>query len=299
MALFSRSTRALHGRRVLVTGAARGIGAALARRLTDRGARVGLLGLEPDELSKVASKCSGAPWAECDVSDRAQVDAGVASVVKELGGLDVVVANAGVAAQLPLVGGDPEVFERHLAVNVLGVYYTLRAAGPHVSHARGYALTISSLAAALHPPLLGAYSASKAAVEALSNSLRIELATSGARVGVGYFAELDTEMTRRGFGTEAASKIRKAGPFTKVAPLSIGIDALERGIARRSRRIVAPWWVEAVLPFRMPAQRIVEVIMREGVEEAVRIARRENAPLTTVQPLSAVEALAPKAAKAR
>ncbi len=286
MAIFSRSTDTLRDRRILVTGAARGIGAALARRLTEHGARVALLGLEQAELAKVAEECGGAPWAECDVSDRAQVDAGVARVVAELGGLDVVVANAGVAAQLPLVGGNPEVFERHLSVNVLGVYYTLRAAGPHVSHANGYALSISSLAAALHPPLLGAYSASKAAVEAMSNSLRIELAASGARVGVGYFAELDTDMTRRGFGTEAASKIRKAGPFTSVAPLSIGIDALERGIARRARRIVAPWWVEAVLPFRMPAQRVVEVLMRKGVEEALRVAREEDAPLTTVQPAS-------------
>ena len=300
MALFSRSSSSLRDRRVLVTGAARGIGAALARRLTRRGARVALLGLEPEELAKVAAECGNAPWAECDVSHREQVDESVASVVRELGGLDVVVANAGVAAQLPLIGGNPEVFERHLSVNVLGVYYTLRAAGPHVSHDRGYALTISSLAAALHPPLLGAYSASKAAVEALSNSFRIELSASGARVGVGYFAELDTEMTRRGFGTEAAAKLmRNAGPFSKVAPLEIGIAALERGIARRSRRIVAPWWVEAVLPFRMPAQRVVEAVMRKGVDEALQIARAENAPLTTVQPVTAARPLVSKAAKAR
>src|SRR5690606_16810040 len=82
-----------------------------------------------------------------------------------LGGLDVVVANAGVAAQLPLVGGDPEVFETTLRVNTAGVYYTLRAAGPHIGHPRGYALAISSLAAAVHAPLLGAYSEEMAAVE--------------------------------------------------------------------------------------------------------------------------------------
>lgn len=292
MAFSSRASRSLQGRRVLVTGAARGIGAALARRLTDRGARVALLGLERAELAKVAEDCNGAPWAECDVSDREQTEESVTTLVRELGGLDVVVANAGVAAQLPLIGGNPEVFERHLSVNVLGVYYTLRAAGPHVSHPEGYALTISSLAAAIHPPLLGAYSASKAAVEAMSNSLRIELAGSGARVGVGYFGELDTDMTRRGFGTEAASKIRKAGPFTKVAPLSVGIDALERGIARRARRIVAPWWVDAVLPFRMQAQRLVELFTRDGLDEALRIARKEDAPLTTAQPETKAKAKA-------
>ena len=282
MGIFSRPLR---GKRVLVTGAARGIGAALAARLHHRGAHVALMGLEADALAASAAKCGDAPWSECDVSDRGQVEASVASMVRELGGLDVVVANAGVAAQLPLLGGNPSVFERHLAVNVLGVYYTFRAAGPHVEHREGYALAVSSLAAALHPPLLGAYCASKAAVEAMSNSLRIELAPSGARVGVAYFAELDTDMTRRGFGTAAAAKIAKAGPFTSVAPLALGIDALERGIARRSRRIVAPWWVGALLPFRVPAQLAVERLMGgPNMVEALRVARDEDAPLTTSQP---------------
>lgn len=286
MTLSSRSRRSLEGRRVLVTGAARGIGAALARRLTARGARVALVGLEPRELERVAAECGGAPWAECDVSDREQVDATVEAMVRKLGGLDVVVANAGVASQLPLVGGNPEVFERHMSVNVLGVYYTLRAAGPHVSHPNGYALAVSSLAAAVHPPLLGAYCASKAAVEAMANCLRIELAATGARVGVAYFAELDTDMTKRGFGTKAAAKIHRDSVFTRVAPLSIGIDALERGIARRARRIVAPWWVAAILPVRMLMQRIVELGVGSGaaVQEALEIARAENAPLTTPQP---------------
>ena len=68
--------------------------------------------------------------------DREQVDQAVEDAVAALGGLDVVVANAGIAAQLPLVGGDPAVMERTIQVNVLGVYYTLRAAGPHISHTR-------------------------------------------------------------------------------------------------------------------------------------------------------------------
>src|SRR3954451_10173198 len=229
--MLTRKTPSLAGRRVLITRGARGIGAALARRLHERGARVALAGLEPELLEAVAASCGGAVWRSCDVADRAQVEAAVAAAVGALGGLDVVVANAGVAAQLPLVGGNPAVMERTLAVNVMGVYNTLRAAGPHVSHERGYAVAISSLAAALHPPLLGAYSASKAAVEALGNSLRSELRGSGAKVGVAYFAELDTDMTHRGFGTEAASKIA-ALKLSRITPLEVGIDALERGIAR-------------------------------------------------------------------
>jgi NAD(P)-dependent dehydrogenase (short-subunit alcohol dehydrogenase family) len=278
-------TSDLSGRRVLITGAARGIGAATARRLYERGARVVLAGIEPDALARTAAQCGDALAVVCDVRDREQVDAAVEGAVEHLRWLDVVVANAGVAAQLPLIGGDPEVFERTIEVNLLGVYYTLRAAGEHIAHERGYALAIASLAAAVHPPLLGAYSASKAGVEALADTLRIELAPSGARVGVGYFAELDTDMVRQGFGTAAAQRMADVRrPGMRVAPLEAGIDAIERGIARRSRRVVAPRWVAPVLQTRMLAQRVIELATRSSIEDVLEIARGEDVPLTTPQP---------------
>jgi NAD(P)-dependent dehydrogenase (short-subunit alcohol dehydrogenase family) len=277
----------LAGRRVLITGAARGIGAALAERLHQRGARVALAGLEPDALAAVADRCGDAPWAKCDVTAEDEVDAAVATAVAHLGGLDVVVANAGVAAQLPLIGGDPEIMRRTLDVNVMGAYLTLRAAGPHISHPAGYAVAIASLAAAVQPPLLGAYGASKAAVEALGNTFRAELRPSGARVGVAYFGELDTDMTSRGFGTEAARALMGQGPAAKVtgvAPLEVGVRALERGIAGRRRWIVAPAWVGAVLPVRMAAQVVVERATQRGLSKALAIARDERVDLTTPQP---------------
>jgi NAD(P)-dependent dehydrogenase (short-subunit alcohol dehydrogenase family) len=280
----ARSTSAsLAGRRVFITGAARGIGAALARRLHERGARVAIAGLEPELLAAVAADCGGAPWHDCDVTDRDAVEAAVASTVDSFGGLDVVVANAGVAAQLPLIGGNPDVMEHTVAVNLMGVYNTLRAAGPHISHEHGYALPVASLAAALHLPMLGAYSASKAGVEALGNTLRAEVKRSGAKVGVAYFAELDTDMTSRGFGTEAAKQV-PAAQRQRVAPLELGIDALERGIARRSRRVFAPRWVGPLLPVRMAVQPIIERVSQPGLAKALATAREEDAPLTTVQP---------------
>jgi NAD(P)-dependent dehydrogenase (short-subunit alcohol dehydrogenase family) len=277
-------TSTLAGRRVLITGAARGIGAGLAQRLHQRGARLALAGLEPDLLAQTAAKCGDAPWWQCDVTDRDQVEDAVAGAVDRLGGLDCVVANAGVAAQLPLVGGDPTVMERTIQVNVMGVYNTLRAAGAHVEHPGGYALVVSSAAAAVHLPLMGAYSASKAAVEALGNTLRIELAPSGARVGVAYFAELDTDMTRRGFGTKAAESLTGGGSLTPPAPLDVALDSLEQGIARHARRIYAPWWVAPLLPVRMAAQPVIELATRSRVAEALRIARTEQVELTTPQP---------------
>ena len=283
--MLRRETADLAGRRVLITGAARGIGAALAERLHERGARVAVVGLEDDLLAAVAERCGGAHWARCNVAEREQVESAVAGAVDALGGLDVVVANAGIAAQLPLVGGDPVLMERTIAVNVMGVYYTLRAAGPHISHERGYALAIASVGAVVHLPLMGAYSASKAAVEALGNTLRIELRSSGARVGVGYFAEIDTDMTSRGFGTEAARKLMAGvGPLQRVAPLPVAIDALERGIARRSRRVVAPRWAAPLLPLRMAVQSFVDIGAQRNLAASLEIARGEDAPLTTPQP---------------
>lgn len=283
--LTDRSLPELAGRRVLITGAARGLGAALAQRLASRGARVAVAGLEPELLEQVAGGCGG-PWWPCDVADRARVDEVVGAAASALGGLDVIVANAGIAAQLPIDGGDPSVFERTVQVNLLGTYYTLRAAAPHISHRGGYAVAVSSLAAAVHLPLLGAYSASKAATEALGNTLRIELRPSGARVGVAYFSELDTDMTSRGFGTEAAAAMKRgpAAAFLKVRPAELGISALERGIARRSKRIVAPGLMTPVLPLRMFAQPIVDLVSQSGLRSALDIARRERVELTTPQP---------------
>ena len=275
----------MNGKRVLITGAARGIGALLARRLHERGARVALLGLEPEQLREVAAACGDAPWFECDVANRDQVDAAVASAVGELGGVDVAIANAGIGAQMTLVDGDPAVWDATMAVNLAGTHNLVRAAGPHVSHPGGYFLLTASLAAGVHLPLMAAYCASKAAVESLGDSLRIELRPSGARVGVAYYAELDTDMTSRGFATKAAARMPIGGHGRlPVAPVAPAIDALEQGIAKRSRRIVSPSWVGVALTFRPLVQRLVELQVRRGIGKALDIARTEQPELTTRQP---------------
>jgi NAD(P)-dependent dehydrogenase (short-subunit alcohol dehydrogenase family) len=275
----------LEGRRVVITGAARGIGALLARRLHQRGARVALIGLEPDLLGAVAADCGDAPWFECDVADRHQVDAAVAEAVERLGGLDVAVGNAGIGGQHTLIDGDDSVWDATMAVNLTGTYNLVRAAGPHVAHPRGYFLLTASLAAAIHLPLMSAYCASKAAVESLGDSLRLELAPSGARVGVAYYSELDTDMTSRGFATKAAKRMPIGGQGRMaVAPVGPAITALERGISRRSRHVVSPRWVGAVLSLRVIAQRVVELETRRRLPRVLEIARSERPPLTTEQP---------------
>lgn len=91
-------------------------------------------------------------------------------------------------------------------------------------------------------------------------------------------------MTARGFGTEAAAKLTSGRPYMRVAPLDVGIDALERGIRRRSRRVVAPARYKALLPLRMAVQPILDRALQRGLGAALEIARREAAPLTTAQP---------------
>ncbi|WP_394837140.1 SDR family NAD(P)-dependent oxidoreductase [Pendulispora rubella] len=283
----SKIDRNLSGRRVLITGAARGIGAALAKRLHARGARVSLMGLEPERLAAVAEQCGGAPYRYCNVTDPRQVEEVIDAAARELGGLDVVVANAGVAAQMAMLGGDVEVMRRTIDVNVMGAFYTLRAAGPHVAHARGYALAVASAAAAIHLPLMGAYSASKVAVEALANTLRIEMKHTGAKVGVAYLSEIDTEMTSIGFGTQAAKRLTHdagLGALFSVAPLETAISAFERGIAERQRHIYAPSKVGFIVQFRMLAQAFVDRWPLPRLADALEIARAENARLTTPQP---------------
>ncbi len=281
----SRAEPELAGRRVLITGAARGIGSLLARRLHQRGARVALLGLEPELLEAVARECGDAPFYQCDVSVRERVEESVADAVARLGGLDVAVANAGIGAQMTLVDGDPAVWDATLAVNLGGTYNLVHAAAPHVAHPNGYFLLTASLAAAVHLPLMSAYCASKAAVESLGDSLRIELRPSAARVGVAYYSELQTDMTSRGFATKAAARTPLGGRARMpVHPVGPAIDALERGIRRRSRRIVSPPWVAVLLPRRMFAQRVIELVVARGLGETLEIARGERPPLTTSQP---------------
>ena len=238
------------GKTVLITGAARGIGAECARRLSARGARVALVGLEPDELARTAESCGpGALWVEADVRDTDALERAVAGTVEQLGGIDVVIANAGVGTVGMVRSMDPEAFERTIEINLLGVWRTVRACLPHVIERRGYLLPVASTGAAAHVPGMAAYSASKAGVEAFADSLRLELEHLGVDVGVAYFSWIATDMVagadEHPLGARMRAHVR--GPIAKTYPVSAAVDAVVRGIERRARWVVAPGWVRALL----------------------------------------------------
>ena len=284
----SRVQSSVDGKTVLVTGAARGIGAATARRLHAAGANVALVGLEPDELERLAGELGDRAAAfEADVTDLAALEATVAGIVERFGGVDVVIANAGVAPNGSVASVDPEVFDRTIEVNLLGVFRTVRAALPHVVAARGYVLIVSSASALVHTPLMAAYTASKAGVEAFGDALRGELAHTGTKVGVAYFSFIDTDMVRKSFDRPSSQRAREmGGPFSKVAPLSEAVDAIERGIVTRARHVYAPRSVRPMIWLRSLIQPLSELGLRRDKRfvETLRMAEAEESELTTAQP---------------
>jgi len=262
------STRPISGQVVLITGAARGIGAAAAKQLAAQGAKVALVGLEPDELAKVAAACGpDAAWFEADVTDTAAIETAVQGTVERFGGIDVVIANAGIGAGGSVRDIDPAAWERVIEVNLLGSWRTIRAALPHVIERRGYVLQIASVAALAHPPFMSAYCASKAGVEAFADCLRTEVAHLGIDVGVAYFSWIDTDMVRGADAHPGISGVRQKlgrGPLSKTYPLADVADAVARGIERRARHVMVPSSIRAMLLLRGP---LAGVLDRQGRRE--------------------------------
>lgn len=262
------------GQRVLITGAARGIGAGLAEKLAARGDKLALVGLEPDKLQAVAERCGeGTFVAECDVSDRDQVTAAIDGAAGALGGLDVVVANAGIATAGPMRLQAVRTWERVIEINLLGVMYTDRAALPHLERSRGYLLNIASAAAVAHGPGMSAYCAAKAGVEAMTNCLRVEEAPFGVGVGVAYFLFLDTDMVRdaeREMPQMDRARERLPRAFAKTYPLAPAVDEVVAAIADRRRRVAYPKWFLRLLPLRQAfASKVFEQQAAKGVPEAM------------------------------
>jgi NAD(P)-dependent dehydrogenase (short-subunit alcohol dehydrogenase family) len=162
---------------------------------------------------------------------------------------------------------------------------------------RGYLLNIASLAAVVHGALIGPYAAAKAGVEALSNSLRTELAPRGARVGCAYFGFIDTDLVRASYAQPAAELMNEKAPgfLRDPAPLSKAIDAIERGIERRSARVWHPRWLGAAIAVRGIAQPLLERRTLGDLPllgEAMRLADEPRAGMPEEDPLLGVSAQA-------
>jgi NAD(P)-dependent dehydrogenase (short-subunit alcohol dehydrogenase family) len=248
-----RSTTALRGKVVVITGAARGLGAGLAREAARRGATVALLGLEPDELARQAARCGpSAQWWEVDITDAAALARTAHAVADRFGRVDVLVSNAGIAAGGPLLVADPHAYERVIEVNLLGSVRTARAFLPFLLESRGYLLQVASLAAMLPAPLMSSYCASKSGVEAFAHCLRGETVHHGMKVGVAYLSWTDTDMVRGADAVPALAHLRQRlpWPFNLTFPVERIVADLADGLVRRSAHVYAPGWLRVLVPSR-------------------------------------------------
>ena len=276
----SRGWARLAGQTAVVTGAARGIGAALALRLAEAGAKVALVGLEDAELAAVAERCGQhAParaW-PADVTDRARMRAVAAEISDHFGAVDLVVGNAGIAIGGPFSAADPVAFDRVIGVNLLGSAETARAFLPALVASKGYYLQVASLAAITPAPLMAAYCASKAGAEAFAHVLRGEVAHLGVGVGVAYLTWTDTDMVRAADGDEVLREMRARLPWPArvTAPLAPAVEHLVTGIARRRAHIYAQPWLRALA--WLPRAAVPAAVGRRGPREVARLDTRLRA----------------------
>jgi NAD(P)-dependent dehydrogenase (short-subunit alcohol dehydrogenase family) len=287
------------GRVALVTGGGRGIGLDTARRLARRGMRVALVDIDGERVAREAEAIGPerAIGLAADVTDRGAVTEAVAATVERFGGLDVLVANAGIAPPTEtMLTADVDAFERTIDVDLHGVWHTVRAGLPQIVDRKGYVLVVASLYACFNGVLASPYAISKAGVEQLGKALRVELAPHGASAGVAYFGFIDTEMVREAFARPETDRLRQAFPgwLTKTVPVGRAGAAMTRGVERRSARVSAPWWVAWALAMRglLPA-----LDRRLARDDRVAAAIREAEALAAGEPVAGGQRAAEPATK--
>ncbi|MGC5038674.1 SDR family oxidoreductase [Streptomyces sp. DT190] len=256
----------LAGRVAVVTGAARGVGAALARRLSDDGMLVALIGREEATLRQAADALPGPTLCvETDVTDRDALDHAAREIGERLGRASVVVANAGIATGGPFVHTPADLWQRVIDVNLTGSANTARAFLPHLMETRGYFLQIASTAAFGSSPLMSAYCASKAGVESFALALRGEVEPDGVGVGIAYLHWTGTDMITGIDDHPVLQALRRNQPrfARKVHSTSEVSEWLTSGITRRARHIYAPPWLRWCQPLRPAFPALVARLARQ------------------------------------
>jgi NAD(P)-dependent dehydrogenase (short-subunit alcohol dehydrogenase family) len=267
-----------NGKVALVTGAARGIGFETARQLHLRGASVAVLDLDADQAAEAAERIGPrAIGLAGDVTDAGAMMATVAEVVERLGGLDLAVANAGIAqrnfATVRAISG--EEWERVFEVDMLGVWRTARAALPEIVARQGHLVVVSSVYAFANGFGNSPYAVAKAGVESLGRALRVELAPHGASASVAYFGWVDTKLVQDAFAQPDADRVRDLSPdflLKRISPAEAAAGLL-RGIEERAPRIFVPkWWryvsalrglVNPLLDKRMESDAKTQALIRD------------------------------------
>ena len=270
---------AIRGKVVVITGAASGLGLSTARGLAARGARLALIDVNADAVASAAASIGGgAIGIAADISQSDSIGRAIDDVVEHFKTIDVVMACAGVVGSGMALDVDPKVWERTIEINVLGTWRTVRASLPHLVASKGYLLIISSGFAAAPGPYTSAYAASKAAVESLGRSLRIELAHHDVGVGVAYYSFLATPMVDGIESDPAGQRARAAmpAPIRKTYPLEKAVAATIAGIEHRSNRVIYPGFLRWQLLLRGALGPRSEGAWRKAMPEVEQLQRRQR-----------------------
>ena len=244
----SQTPDVLTGKVAFITGGARGIGAETAKALAARGVRLVLTDVDKEPLDEVVAAIGrdDAVGVVADVCDLESMERAVAQGVERFGGIDLVVANAGIASYGSVLSVDPATFRRVIDVNINGAFHTVRAALPSVIDRKGYVLIVSSLAAFAPAPGFTAYNASKAGVEHFANALHLELKHHGVDVGCAHMSWIDTPLVQD--AKRDSSGFRELlgslpPPLNRTTDLQSCVDGFVKGLENRSRRVFVPGWV--------------------------------------------------------
>jgi NAD(P)-dependent dehydrogenase (short-subunit alcohol dehydrogenase family) len=233
----------------LITGAARGIGAGVARGVVAEGGKVALIGLEPDLLSALADELGpAASWWEADVRDSQAMKTAIDAAAEHFGRIDYVLANAGIASYGTVRQIDDLAFERVVDININGVFRTLKYSTPYLAKSKGYALVVASQASFTPLAGLAAYNASKAGAETLGLAYKQEVAHMGVSVGICHPSWVDTDIVRNAEkDLPSFRKVRKQLPWPANGTTSVEkcVELILAGFAKRKARVYVPGKVMA------------------------------------------------------
>jgi len=263
---------------VVITGANGGFGQALATALAAKGARLALIGRNPDVAKSLAARLGGhdrVAGFTADVQSLEQLEEAMHAIRLHFGRIDVVVANAGIDIVKPVEHQTEDEFARLIDINLTGVWRTYKAAVPHLRRG-GYLLTVSSMAAFVHSPLQGAYVASKAGVLALGNSLRLELRGRGIKVGSVHPTFFDTPLMDEVKADPAGRALwgGNSSGLWRMVPIDQVVDQTVRAIERRKQMVVVPGRLRAVAAAPSAWKHVVGRIgfTDRGIAHAIELA---------------------------